>query len=308
MNYFDCHADTLTEIHVPDTLWKNANNLDLERVKAFASKYVQVFALWKDAKSTTNNDCEAEFTCIYQKIMQLLAAQQEHISLCRTGREMETALRAKKAAAFLAIEDISLMGSQVERIKELGFTVAMLTWNYENQYATGAAYNQKSGLTEAGKDLVRSLIRQNIRLDISHLSDAGVEDILELTDAPIIASHSNARECCENPRNLTKVQIQEIIRRNGLIGINFYAPFVNSEESATMKDIFTHMDYILGLGGEAVLAIGSDFDGCSNRFPNGITGVESIPKIQKEMRKAGFSETIIEKIFFANAYQFFKEI
>lgn len=308
MNYFDCHADTLTEIKKPNHLWKNTNNLDLRRVRAFAEKYVQVFALWQDAKKCTTLETEAEFMSKYARMYQLLDTQADQIMLCRNGMELETAMRQQKAAAFFAIEDISLMGREVEHIRELGFSVAMLTWNYENAYAVGAVCDQQKGLTERGKELVGRLLDENIVLDVSHLSDAGVEELLEMTGRPFIASHSNARAVCENPRNLNDCQIKEIIRRKGLIGMNFYAPFLGSGETVELKELLCHMDHILNLGGEDVLAIGSDFDGGSNKFPVGITGVESIPQIKTEMKNAGFPPSIIEKIFFENAYRFFLEI
>lgn len=301
MNYFDCHADTLMDMSYPEeTLWKNRRDLDLARTKSFAEKYTQIFAIWKDAK-----DMEASFQRLYQKAASILQSASDHLSWCRTADDMQKAHQQGKAAAFLAIEDASIMGEEVYRIRELGIRFAMLTWNYENPYACGSAVSQKKGLTSQGKDLVKFFQTQGIILDISHLSDQGAEDLFSLTDAPVIASHSNVREICGHSRNLKKEHIQELIRRKGLIGMNFYAPFVG--ENPSIHSLIRHMDRILEMGGEDVLAIGSDFDGSQGNFPRGISGVQSIPDLQAAMEKEGFSRKLLEKIFFGNASRFVLE-
>lgn len=303
MNYFDCHADTLTEIvKAEDNLWKNTNDVDLKRVNRFAEKYTQVFAIWKDTGTIRNQCPEEVFGRLYQRAVRLLLAEKEHIVWCKTAADMVTAHAVGKAAAFLAIEDISLMGSYVNQIREMGFRFAMLTWNYENRYACGAAADQEKGLTEEGKQIVGFLLQKNVVLDISHLSDRGAEEIFSMTDRPVIASHSDVREVCSMPRNLKREQIQELIRRKGLIGLNFYAPFLG--EAPKAAELLRHIDAVLTLGGEDVLALGGDFDGCSGLFPEGITGVESIPYLRYSLEKEGVDGKILDKIFFENAYQF----
>ena len=149
---------------------------------------------------------------------------------------------------------------------------------------------------------MKHLIDQGIILDISHLSDRGAEDLMTLTDKPIIASHSNVRSVCSRPRNLPEGLIRELIRRQGLIGINFFAPFVG--ENPQVEDLLRHMDVILSLGGEDVLALGGDLDGCDGVFPAGISGVETVPVLRERMEKAGFGAALIEKVFFENAENF----
>ena len=308
INYFDCHVDTLTEIPVGESLNHNRGNLDLERVRNFAENYIQVFALWKDRAQMAKQNPETEFMQLYDRAAGLLKSEQERIVLCRNGSEMRQTLSEGKMAAFLAVEDISIMGSCIDKIRELGVSIAMLTWNYENEYGTGAAFRQQQGLTEKGKRTAKELLAQKIILDVSHLSDTGAADLFSMTDAPVIASHSNVRELCFHPRNLTLSHIREIIRRKGMIGMNYYGPFIEEKEPAEVTALLRHMDYILNQGGEDALVLGSDFDGCSNRFPTGVTGVESIPFLMEEMERAGFGEKIIQKIFWENGYKFFQNI
>ena len=303
MRYFDCHADTLTEITKPgEDLERNTCDLDLERVEKFADPYTQIFAIWRDRKKMDEEKPEEEFLRLYRRAAELLEKADQKIIWCRNAQDMEEAHKSGKAAAFLSLEDISTAGRYAEQIYSLGFRFAMLTWNYENRYACGASSDQHRGLTEEGKELTKYLIDQGIILDISHLSDQGAEDLMTLTDAPIIASHSNVRSVSPHPRNLPEGLIRELIRRQGLIGINFFAPFVG--ENPQVEDLLRHMDVILGLGGEDVLALGGDLDGCDGVFPAGISGVETVPVLRERMEKAGFGAALIEKVFFENAENF----
>lgn len=303
MRYFDCHADTLTEITKPgEDLEINTCDLDLERVEKFADPYTQIFAIWRDRKKMDEEKPEEEFLRLYRRAAELLEKADQKIIWCRNAQDMEEAHKSGKAAAFLSLEDISTAGRYAEQIYSFGFRFAMLTWNYENRYACGASSDQHRGLTEEGKELTKYLIDQGIILDISHLSDQGAEDLMTLTDAPIIASHSNVRSVCPHPRNLPEGLIRELIRRQGLIGINFFAPFVG--ENPQVEDLLRHMDVILSLGGEDVLALGGDLDGCDGVFPAGISGVETVPVLRERMEKAGFGAALIEKVFFENAENF----
>lgn len=303
MRYFDCHADTLTQIiKEGETLEKNTCDIDLQRIDEFADTYTQIFAIWKKRKDIVAGEETTVFRKLYERAMELLRQEEQRIVLCTSAQEMEAAHQSGKSAAFLSVEDLSIMGKDVERIRELGFSFALLSWNYENEYACGAATNQEQGLTDKGRDIVKFLLQQGIVMDISHLSDKGVEDLFQMTDKPIIASHSNVRSLCNHPRNLKKEQIQELIRRRGLVGMNYYWDFVGGIED--IEAIIRHMDAVLNLGGEDVLALGGDFDGCSGKFPDGIQGVQSMPVLRKAMLEHGFGEELTEKIFFENARVF----
>lgn len=305
MHYADLHADTLTEIPAGESLWENSCNVDLKRTSDFAGRYIQVFALWKNRAETQDSRREQTFMELYRRAAALLKEQEERLMWCRNTGDMLRAHSEGKAAAFLSVEDISLMGTVAERIGELGIRFAMLTWNHVNEYGCGAAAGQEKGLTRRGEELAEELLRQGVVLDISHLSDAGTEQLFNLTEEPLIASHSNVRTVCEKPRNLKREYIRELIRRRGLVGMNFYAPFIGKR--ADMADLIRHMDAVLNLGGEDVLALGGDFDGCGNDFVQGVAGVQSMPGLRKQMLSAGFGERLADKIFFDNANRFIME-
>lgn len=302
MDYFDFHADTLTEI-TAGSLWENENDIDLKRAEALCRQYVQVFAIWKDAAKVRQR--EKEFYALYCRAMKLLADCENKIKLCHSGKELEAAKQQGKMAAFLSIEDISFMGSYVHQCRDLGFSFAMLTWNYENEYASGAVADQNRGLTEEGKRLVRELQQQQIILDVSHLSDRGIDDILSMSAVPVIASHSNVRSCQAQPRNLKEEHIREIIARGGIIGLNLYRPFVG-KGMAGVGELREHIDTVLSLGGEKALAFGCDFDGCGSLLLKGIHGIQSMRWLKNELRQAGYGEELLNKIYYENGERFIR--
>ena len=305
MDYFDCHADTLTEIPATENLWQNSCDLDLKRIQQFAGHYAQIFAIWKDLKKISGPQLPEVFLQAYNRAVGLLNEQRELITWCQSAEDMRKARQNGRAAAFLSVEDVSVMGPLAERIRELGICFAMLTWNYENCYGCGAAADQSKGLTEEGRRLVRQLHRQQLVVDISHLSDQGTDDVFSETDRPVMASHSNVREVQNHPRNLQTAHIRELIRRKGLMGLNFYGPFV--KDHPAKEDLLRHVDAVLNLGGEDILAIGGDFDGCGQNFPEGITDVSSIPHIRHMLEREGVAPAVTEKLFYGNAWRFLLE-
>ena len=100
--------------------------------------------------------------------------------------------------------------------------------------------------------------------------------------------------------------IKEIKKRGGVVGLNFFKKFLNDDfENACMENIFEHADYFLSLGGEDVIAMGSDFDGCE--IPDDMKGIESIEELYNIFAKHNYSEELIDKIFFKNAFDFFNK-
>lgn len=300
MNFTDCHADTLTQIPDGESLWENTCSLDLRRAQSFAGSHTQIFAVFEDKKKMERENLEQAFLRRYEKALSHLQSGSRHLKWCKDAEDMRLAHEQKKTAAFLSIEDVSIMGSLAKDAFDLGFRFAQLCWNYENEYACGALSGQEKGLSEKGKSLAKELLKKGMVLDLSHLSDQGVLDIFSMTDKPVIATHSNVREICGHPRNLKKEQVKELIRRRGLLGLNFYAPFVGE---MGMGDFLLHIDAVCELGGEDILAIGSDFDGCKDLM-EGILDVGSIPALWRYLEKNGVGIGTLEKIFWKNANRF----
>ena len=151
---------------------------------------------------------------------------------------------------------------------------------------------------------MKELEKNRIVIDVSHLNTLGFWDLCEIAERPFLATHSNCFEICPHKRKLDDLQIREIIRRKGLIGINFYPIFINGESDASFQEIRRHIRHILSLGGEDVIAVGSDFDGAA--MPSRLDGIGKIPGWQENLVKH-FGPELADKIVFGNAQRFFKE-
>ena len=147
--------------------------------------------------------------------------------------------------------------------------------------------------------------RIGMRIDVSHANEATFWDIFAHTSGVIIASHSNARALCPHPRNLTDSQAREIARRGGLVGLNYYAPFLRpGGGTAGREDVYRHAAHFLELGLEDCLALGSDFDGAD--LPPALDSCEKVPPLG-EFLAGQLGRELAEKILWKNALEFFRK-
>ena len=210
--------------------------------------------------------------------------------------ETVTPLLTVEGAGVLAAED-----GWIDALRGLNCRMAGLCWNGENPLGTGAVKDDSAPLKPAGKEAVCALWDAGIFTDVSHLSAAGVEDVLSAGDFPIAASHSDSRSVWDHPRNLTDDAAKEIFRRGGAVGLNLYPPFLG--QTADFAAILRHADRFLALGGERGLCLGCDLDGVSS-LPEGMRDLSSLSLLYARMKEA-FGETLCNAIFYDNAARFF---
>ena len=166
----------------------------------------------------------------------------------------------------------------------LGVRTLGLTWNYANWAADGVAEPRGGGLTAKGRELVAECNRLGLALDVSHLSERGFWDVMELSrDAPI-ASHSNARALCGHPRNLTDDQIRALIAKGGRIGLTFVPQFLRDDGGAAADDVLRHLEHVCALGGARHVGFGSDFDGVE-RHVRGLEHAGCWPRLAEAIAK-----------------------
>ena len=278
---------------------------------------LQVFASYVDLDVTKNpvETCLSHIDLLYREIEK----NKDDISLVYTYDDIIKNKENNKMSALLSIEEGGVCKGNLSLLRNyyrLGVRMMTLTWNYENElaYPNGHFYDEASkkrkGLKEKGFEFIHEMEKLGMIIDVSHLSDDGIYDVYNNTKKPFIASHSNARSLCSHQRNLTDDMIRKIADRGGLIGANFYSTFLNDNYSgkdmSRIKDIVEHMKYIANVGGIDCVGIGSDFDGidCPLEFENS----SNMQLIYHEMKKSGFSENEIEKVFYKNALRLFEEL
>ena len=190
----------------------------------------------------------------------------------------------------------------------MGIRIITITWNYENKlgYPNANYIFKENGLTSLGKDILQEMEILGIIPDVSHLSDGGFYDLVKLCKKPFIASHSNSRAITYHPRNLTDEMIKLLSDKGGVMGINFCSSFLGNEEISSIKEMIAHIKHIRNIGGIDVIALGSDFDGIDNEVE--IQNCSEFYKLYDVLKKNGFTENDVEKIFYKNVKRVFNDV
>lgn len=304
MDFFDLHCDTVTTA-MHQSCDFDCRNLDISFPKnGEINRHCQCFAIFcPDVIS--GEDAFNYYTMAKHYFKNQLEKFPQYFEQAKNVCEISRITAKGKTAAMLTVEGGRVLGGKLERLEKLyddGVRMMTLTWNGENEIGKGSA-EQSFALKPFGIDVIKEMERLGMIIDVSHLSDAGLVDVLKNVDCAVCASHSNLRSLCNHRRNLTDEFFKEIISRKGIIGINFYKAFLNNdEEKANLYDIIRHIEHMLMLGGENSVCMGSDYDGCD--VVEGIKKMNDIPKLY-DLIVDEFGKETAEKIFWKNAYDFF---
>jgi len=306
----DLHCDTLTDCGYPpqpgvDTLNDPRKMLSLDALPQ-TTHWAQFFAIFiPDGRR--GQEAIAFFDRYAAQFQRQTAKYCDKIAPCRTWNDVSDAWAQNKTAGILAVENGSALAGQLSRIPVLaqaGVRALTVTWNGENELGSGSATDH--GLSPFGREAIPELERAGILLDVSHLNDAGLEDLLKLAKRPFLATHSNARSVCNHKRNLTDEQIQELVRRGCLIGLNYCMSFLREGgEGAGLEDLLRHIEHFFRLGAEKCLALGSDYDGTD--VPQELRRAENAPRLLDYFLAHGLTQEQAEGILYRNAQNFLQK-
>lgn len=305
MKLFDLHCDTLYEaLDKKGSIIDNDYHLSVLRGNKYEN-WAQCFAVW------IPDECRGElafslFKRAKEKFDEELHKNSNLIMQSTNANEINLACQNHKCAAILTVEGGAVLAGDIKNLdylKECGVKMITLTWNGNCEIGGGSLAKEPNGITEFGKNVVKKMEELSIAVDVSHASDNLFYDVASILNSPIVASHSNSRSVCNHRRNLTDEQFNVIKSRKGIVGLNFSKGFLKSREEATAYDILRHADYFLSLGGEKTVCMGTDFDGTD--IPDDMHGIESMQSLYELFLKHNYNETLVEDIFFNNAFNFF---
>ena len=196
----------------------------------------------------------------------------------------------------------------LDKIYDLGFRHAMVTWNEENKYATGAKSNPERGITEEGVKLYKKMEEKGMIIDLAHLNEKSFYEALKIVNKKIIYSHGCCKALCEHVRNLTDDQMRALKAVDGLFGLTLANNFVNKDkDKQDLEHFIDHVDYAKNIMGIDNLCFGFDFMDYLSEFPNcNIVDVPDAPHahlIIEGLRRRGYSETDIKKICYDNFFK-----
>lgn len=308
MNYpiFDLHCDTASKLigsrsSDPQALYKNSGHIDLERAGKLPG-YCQCFACF-----TTPFMEEWEHKSpidLFEKQMEIIVQEIERnhdvIRQAYSSQDIKQNLSEGVMSGVLTIEGPAGFGYNPEMLEYLylaGFRITTLGWNEKNPL-TGS-HETGGGLTDLGRAYVKEAQRLGMIVDVSHISDEGFWDIMDITQAPVIASHSNSRAIHPVSRNLTDEMFLEICKTGGVAGLNLYADFLG--EQPDLNTACGHILHFLELDPDGNhIALGGDLDGCE-QLPNGFCGVQDYPHLIHALEQFEVGEKILQKITWNNA-------
>ncbi len=308
MNFpvFDLHCDTALALLGKDmnstgSLRSNSYHIDLERASALPG-YAQCFACFTTpfmeewAKISPVTVFERELASIQREV----AANKELISIAYSAAEVEENRRNGKMSAILTIEGPAGFGfdpALLEDLHKIGFRITTLGWNEKNPLA--GSHKTGGGLTDQGREFIKEAQRLGMLIDVSHISDEAFWNIMDITEAPIIATHSNSRTVCDVSRNLTDDMFRAICQTGGVAGFNQCAPFVGTKPDLdTACDHFLHFMELDPDGKH--IALGGDLDGC-DELPDGFNGVQDYPRLAARLLERGLNESNVMDIYWNNA-------
>lgn len=302
---FDFHCDTALallggDVNQAGSLKKNNLHIDLERASSLEG-YAQCFACfttpmmeeWYHVSPVVI--FEREIATIQREIDN----NRRKISIAYTPEDIRKNREKGKMSAILTLEGTAGFGHEpalLEDLYAIGFRIVSLTWNEKNPLA--GSHMTGGGLTDQGREFIKEAQRLGMLVDVSHISDEAFWDIMNITKAPIVATHSNSRWVCGQSRNLTDDMFRAICQTGGIAGYNMCAEFTGTEP--TLDTVCDHFLHFLELDpGAKHIALGGDLDGVS-QLPAGFEGVQSWPALAEHLKMRGVGEEMILDIFWNN--------
>lgn len=321
MKIIDLHSDTILGMKMKgeEDFENNDFMIDLTKLKSGES-YVQALGFF-DFKPMSNYDYE-KFKENEAFASKMFEKYSDKVVIVKSASDIKKYEGSGKQMFMLTKEDIGCINGSLDILKaeyDYGFRIMSLTWNFENCVGYGNTTDVPEGETDPakfphmndglkpfGKEAVEYMNELGIIPDCSHLSDGGFWDLIDICKGPFIASHSNCREVCGHVRNLTDEMIRAIADKGGVSGLNFCPEFIDEKNGSTIEGMVRHLQHFLKVGGEDILACGTDSDGIGG--PLEIPDFSHMQELIMAMEKAGFTERQIEKFGYKNAMRVFEDV
>jgi membrane dipeptidase len=228
-------------------------------------------------------------------------------AVCRSATAVRETFGKGKIAAVMHMEGAEAIGADLDALylfHDMGLRSIGPVWSRPTVFGHGVPFkfpgtpDTGPGLTEAGKDLVRLCNELGIMIDLSHMNEAGFNDVAKVSSSPLVATHSNVHALSNSPRNLTDRQLEQIRESKGMVGLNFATGFLRADGMGTpdfgLDVMVRHIDYLVDKLGEDHVGLGSDFDGCTVAEP--IKDVTGVPSLLQALRDHQYGEALIAKL------------
>lgn len=312
---------------------------------------VQVFAVWSDDKKWKTGAFKHANDQI-DALENVILHNADKIELAKSYADIQRINNSGKIAALIGIEGGNMIEASLNNLESLynrGARYLTLTWNYNLPWVTAAAVEdskeikKQEGLTKEGKAIIRKMNALGMMVDLSHASKKTFYDVMKISKNPVLVSHSNAAALTPHSRNLDDKQLALLKKKRGVIGVNFYSGFLDSDyekrvstlykeqegsnalakissgaqyakltpenklkADAPLERLLEHIDYLVSKVGVNHVAVGSDFDGIESA-PVGLSDVSKFPVLTQALLERGYSKEDVSKIMGLNFLRILKE-
>jgi membrane dipeptidase len=233
------------------------------------------------------------------------------VKVVRTVPDIRQCIDTGTLATILHMEGAEAIDENLDALEvfyQAGLRSLGIVWSRKTIFAEGVPFkfpaspDTGAGLTEAGKDLVRECNRLGIVIDLSHMNEKGFWDVAKLSNAPLVATHSNVHTLCPSTRNLTDDQLAAVKDSAGMVGLNYAVSFLRADGKSNtdtpLSVMADHIEYLVDKLGIDHVGLGSDFDGAT--VPAEIGDVTGTPKLLDELAERGYDEAALRKIAHEN--------
>lgn len=337
MKIFDGHNDTLLNLHLPERggdrsffSRSNRGHLDLPRARegGFGGGFFAILAPPEEPEGSrltiTDSGYEVRMApptelaqaqrrtmAIAASLFRIEAKSEGKVKVVSTTEEIKRCLHGDTLAAVLHFEGAEAIDPELDALEifyRAGLRSLGLVWSRANAFGHGVPFkfphspDTGPGLTDAGRRLVRACNRLGIMIDLSHLNERGFWDVATISDAPLVATHSNAHALCPSTRNFTDAQLDTIGESDGMVGLNFEVSSLREDgrnnANTPLELLVRHVDYLVERIGIDRVGFGSDFDGAT--MPREIGDASGLPKLISALRKHGYGDDTLRKLAHEN--------
>ena len=247
---------------------------------------------------------------IFDQIEQMVATSSQYVGIARTPDDLWINKHLGKKSIMLGIENGHALDGQIENLRHFakrGIVYMTLCHNGDNDICDSARGSQTwGGVSAFGKQVIQEMNHLGILVDLSHAHEKSFYDALELSQTPIVCSHSSCRALCDHPRNLTDDQMRTLAAKGGVMQVTLYNGFLVKDGQATIEDAMRHLEHAIDIMGIDHVGLGTDFDG-----DGGIIGLASsseLTNFTRQLLKRQFSEQDIQKIWGGNFLRVMKQV
>lgn len=287
--------------------WNYAGHVDLPRMRA-GGMAAQVFGMW--TWPYPQPGCAASVHHQLDALDAAMRAHPEQLVKAMTAEDVRAAHAAGAIAALAAIEGGQALEGDLDHVAAFAArgvrSIGLLhfTANQLGSPAYGVGARPDRGLTTFGKDVIREMNRLGVIVDLAHVNRAGFFDAIEITQAPVMVTHTGVLGVHRVWRNIDDEQLRAVARTGGCVGIIFAKRFLGGNDVERVVD---HLVHILDVAGEDVPALGSDFDGLVVPA-RGLDDISDMPRLTAALAHRGLPERVLHKILGGNALRVLADV